>query len=628
MHFIKESDWRPSGIADLEPNAWTALRHDGNTCVVAGPGAGKTEFLAQRATYLLQTGKCPAPLRILAISFKKDAAENLADRVRQRCEAEQAQRFDSMTFDAFTKGLVDRFRTIIPESWRPTKRPDIIFPNRRDYENFLTRSRLSAPPEWQDEIASINPSTFEKNLVSKMSLPLTALEPNNEKDWLVKQWWSERLGKRPNSQLTFVMINRLSELLLRSNRQILRALRITYPFVFLDEFQDTTSAQYNFLHTVFYDTNAVLTAVGDDKQRIMGWAGALPDAFEQFISEFGASRIPLTFNYRSSPGLVQIQYIVAQVLDENVYAVESQTEEAIDEACAEIWKFRSVAAEAEQIGSWIAGDIENRNLTPRDYAILVRQTADRFETQLGQALSANGLCLRNESRKVGRTTLQDLLAEELTSLSIAILRIAVEQQSPKNWELTINALEKIRGLDPDDEIAGNRVHDEFSAFITELRKCTESTEPSAESSLVILDKIFCFLNLAELRQAYANYATGDNLEIAQEALQEYLSKCSETSETWLDCLDTFEGIAHIPLMTIHKSKGLEYDTVIFMGLDDNLWWSHTPGDYEGTATFFVGLSRAKQKVVFTYCEERGQPDGVRDLYEHLANAGVQEKSFP
>lgn len=77
MPLIAPEAWRPVGIEDLEPAAWEALRHPGSTSVVAGPGAGKTEFLAQRATYLLQTGVCKPPFRILAIAFKRDAADNL-----------------------------------------------------------------------------------------------------------------------------------------------------------------------------------------------------------------------------------------------------------------------------------------------------------------------------------------------------------------------------------------------------------------------------------------------------------------------------------------------------------------------------------------------------------------------
>lgn len=70
MSLVKPDQWKPVGIADLEPAAWQALRHTSSAYVVAGPGAGKTEFLAQRAAYLLQTGLCRQPARILAISFK------------------------------------------------------------------------------------------------------------------------------------------------------------------------------------------------------------------------------------------------------------------------------------------------------------------------------------------------------------------------------------------------------------------------------------------------------------------------------------------------------------------------------------------------------------------------------
>jgi len=112
---ISVADWRPIDVDDLEPSAWSALRDVGNVAVVAGPGAGKTEFLAQRAAYLLQTGICPWPYRILAISFKRDAAANLGRRVTARVP-EHANRFVSMTFDAFTKGLVDRFALALPRT--------------------------------------------------------------------------------------------------------------------------------------------------------------------------------------------------------------------------------------------------------------------------------------------------------------------------------------------------------------------------------------------------------------------------------------------------------------------------------------------------------------------------------
>jgi len=77
-------------------------------------------------------------------------------------------------------------------------------------------------------------------------------------------------------------------------------------------------------------------------------------------------------------------------------------------------------------------------------------------------------------------------------------------------------------------------------------------------------------------------------------------------------------------MTVHKSKGLEYDTVLFLGLDDQMWWSYNPGNPEGIATFFVALSRAKQRAIFTFCQSRGTRTRIADLYALLRTAGVPE----
>ncbi len=82
---IRRVDWQPVGVLELEPNALRAVTMiDENVVVAAGPGAGKTELLAQRADFLLRAGVTRYPRRILAISFKVDAARNLRDRVRVR----------------------------------------------------------------------------------------------------------------------------------------------------------------------------------------------------------------------------------------------------------------------------------------------------------------------------------------------------------------------------------------------------------------------------------------------------------------------------------------------------------------------------------------------------------------
>jgi superfamily I DNA/RNA helicase len=84
MSFIAPDEWRPSDGIQLDQDSLDVVRSQISQAVQAGPGAGKTELLAQRAVFLLQTNTCPAPKKILAISFKRDAAKNLKERVAKR----------------------------------------------------------------------------------------------------------------------------------------------------------------------------------------------------------------------------------------------------------------------------------------------------------------------------------------------------------------------------------------------------------------------------------------------------------------------------------------------------------------------------------------------------------------
>lgn len=614
-------DWQPVDIEDLEPNALRALRHEASTLVVAGPGAGKTEFLAQRAAYLLQTGLCPAPYRILAISFKVDAAENLARRVKSRSVESDSRRFVSLTFDAFTKSLVERFAAALPEHWRPSRPYEVFFPARGYIPAFLDETLQFAPSPWNSEIAGLSSTTFEAQTIGGQRLPAGPIVPNSGLEFATQRWWEARL--RPeHSTLTFTCLNRLAELAVRTNPQLGRALRVTYPFVFVDEFQDTTYAQYDFLLSVFSNGGPRITAVGDEKQRIMAWAGAREDVFAQFEHDFAAHRIPLTLNHRSSPGLVHIQQVVARAIDATASEVESKTASDIDDDVAQVWNFASGPAEASGIADWLQKDMAARGTHPRNYALLVRQRADRIEEQLSPEFNRRGIKLRNESRALGRTTLQDLLADEATRIAVALFRLGAHARFPEAWDQVADALLRLRAIDSSDDEASQQAQDDLAVFIRTIR--TELAEvPSPEGADALADRVFDFLDADAMRRVYPEYGSGERLEISIEAFRIHLKATAAASQNWIECLDLFDGQDSTPLMTVHRSKGLEYDTVMFLGLDDDSWWSHQPGGLDGLSTFFVGLSRAEQRVIFTYCEGRGRVK-VSDLYQLLGVAGVPE----
>ena len=277
------------------------------------------------------------------------------------------------------------------------------------------------------------------------------------------------------------------------------------------------------------------------------------------------------------------------------------------------------------MADWISKDIGSRGLSPRDYAILVRQTADRFEEKLAPAFAAKGLRLRNEAKIVGKMSLQDLLTDPVNRVAISILRLASIRKSPEAWAIAATTLPRIRNIDPDDDVKSHKIENELLAFIAELRTQLVKSPPSAENAKLISARILELLDLGDVKRAFPEYHSGEALEIAAEAFTLHLAESATSTDTWINCVDAFEGIGQVPLMTVHKSKGLEYDTMIFVGLDDSSWWSYTPDNPEGLATFFVALTRAKQRAVFTFCGARGDRTRIADLYSLLTKAGVQEE---
>lgn len=617
---VEPADWKPVGVSQLEPSAWDALRHEGSSFVVAGPGAGKTEFLAQRAHYLFQTRACPPPHSILAISFKRDAARNLADRVRARTP-DSVHRFDSLTFDAFTKGLVDRFRAALPEPWTMRGDYQVNYPRRGEITSYL--DALAAKiPDWAAEIAALPRSSFVSEVVGTHQLSPGQRDPRNARELASLGWWERRYRSADPQQVDFVMLNRLAELVVRTNPAIRRALLLTYPFVFIDEFQDTTFAQYSFLHSVFGSERTVVTAVGDSKQRIMGWAGAVGDAFEQFKTDFAAARFELSWNFRSSPTMTSAHYVVAKAFDIDVSPAASRVTATIQGNPLEIWHFADTCTEARFVAEWITNDAANSGRSPDCYALLARQKTAELQPLLKRELSKCGIRLRNDDDEVGELRLQDLLADGFAMRTLDILRLAASPGGNGDaWTRVCDLITRLHVHTADDDTVPPS-HRALEDFITDRRRWMLDNPPGASAIQSAVNAVVEYLGVPAIQSAFPTHRQPAYLQDTIDALTVRLQDVREGSNSWNDLCDRAEGRGAVPLMTIHKSKGLEYHTVIFLGLDDSQWWSFRQDPDEATRTFFVGLSRAEQRTIFTFCEARGGRENIRPLYDLLAEAEV------
>jgi superfamily I DNA/RNA helicase len=629
---VPPDQWQPHGIATLEDAAWDALIAD-SVAVTAGPGAGKTEFLAQRASFLLETGRCRAPQRILAISFKKDAARNLRERLKERVP-EQVDRFASMTFDAFTKSLVDRFGTLLPPAWAMTDDYRISFPSRGEVEDFLSDTAREAPDEFRDDIYQLPPAKFLSDIVGPTPLQAEPEDPTTGTEYAITEWWSHNYRRDGAPVVDFIMLNRLAELVVRSSPQLQQALRVTYPHVFVDEFQDTTYAQYTFLASVFPSASTTVTVVWDDKQRIMGWAGALPNAFVQFSTDYADTHFELEQNFRSRQELVDLQHRFARRLNTSARPQVSKvigTEDGV--APVQAWDFSTTQREARTVAAWIAADIEGSGRPPSQYALIARQQVANLEPTLASAFAEQGLSVRNDDASVGVLKLGDVLKDDLVELLIGLVQLGVSRGGqPEAWRSVTATLTRARPEGSSREV-GSRLDDELSEFLTSLRAWFAATplsqtvrgaDPVDEDAIAeaLASQLAGFLRLDEAASKRMFADRAEDIEERLAAFKIRLTWALQQVDEWPDVAAAFMDEDAVPLMTIHRSKGLEYHTVFFIGLDGDQWWAHTRDTVESTMAFFVGMSRAAERLIFTSCDQRGSRRRIADLYAELEAAGV------
>ncbi len=513
-----------------------------------------------------------------------------------------------MTYDAFSKSILDHFRFALPEHLRPNAAylvndVDIIDAafKKAGYNNPLNLSVYKLRSYYERVLDSVE-LPFSQNTLGEAVWKL-----------LLKGFDDYK------SSLSFKMICILAEFIIRINPKIKIGLQLTYKNVFLDEFQDTTDLQYKLVKQCFLNSDSIMTAVGDNKQRIMVWAGARKTIFSDFQTEFKSETKRLIINHRSAPRLVDLQRKMYASLNENDSTVCVSDKWAPDDGTITLFIAEDEDVEAKIIAEQISSGIE-----PNKLCILCKQKPQEYAPKIIAELNNHQICARIEN------DYQDLIKEPFVGMLITLLRLAVDRKRPDDWEFIVSTTAEILSINSLQSNADYfRMQENLDAEIEQLSIMMKSIA-CKKDFYVLLKHAIKFWGIKRIKAFFPTYSQGKYLyDILNKFLNYMWLELETTQMDWMLAIENFEGLHSVPIMTIHKSKGLEYDAVYFVGLEDSAFWSFKNQPEEDRCTFFVALSRAKKEILFTFCKYRHTSkypkqshNQINEFFELLKTPGV------
>jgi len=527
---IAPAEWSPVAVETLEPGAKAAITLiKGNAVVIANPGSGKTELLAQRADFLFKTAVCRYPKKILAISFKTDAAHTLRRRVRDRSGFAYAHRMDSLTFHAFARRLIQIYRPLLTGA-----------------DRLQTGFRVG-------------------------------------------------LVRVDETQVAFKELVPLAQKLIGKHPMIKRSVAAAYSHVFLDEFQDCTAEQYKLISSLFKGTTIGVTAVGDAKQKIMGWAGALDGVMERFAIEFGAARLALVHNWRSAPAIRRVQNRMILRMEPASAVVEKEIGGDGGAVCLSGFEEEQAEASfiAERIHAWI-----KEGVPAHEIAILHIRQSELFNQPIAVELDRRGIPYRNEQE------LQDLASEPLAELVIGLLRVLGKKPAPDAYAFVLHALSS---EDDDNQVDWVRKLHRSRDAVAKVHDVEQAKRALGEVRVLIGS-----LGATSILALSSDYDTGR----IEELLANIYSVLTELVDKYRDLekvVARFRDEGSVRVMTIHKCKGMEFECVIMPCTESETWWGN---EIENRSSFFVGISRAKRCLDVTHASRRSKPDGFSNRWNY------------
>jgi len=609
-----------------------------NQLILAGAGSGKTRVLVHRIAWLIQVEQL-SPYSIMAVTFTNKAAREMRSRLDELF-SETGQFFNSRAMWVGTfHGIAHR---LLKAHWQDANLP----------QNF-----------------QILDSDDQLRLIKRVCQSLNIDEdkwPPRQAQWYINAQKDEGLRPQHIQETadpfirTMLQIYRaydadcqrggmvdFAEILLRAHElwlnkpAILEHYRQRFPFILVDEFQDTNSVQYAWLR-MLAGKDTCVTAVGDDDQSIYGWRGAKIENIQRFSQDFTHTQIiRLEQNYRSTSTILKAANAVIANnhgrLGKELWTEGDQGEKiSLYSAFNEQDEARFIV---ERIQDWVKQGKDRATC-----AILYRSNAQ--SRVLEEALLREAI----PYRIYGGQRFYDRL--EIKN-AIAYLRLIANPHDDAGFERVINTPTRgIGGKTVDDirefaraegcslwqaavlmldkRVLASRAATAVTGFLQLVHQLTEAANAvDVKGDVLSLDALMQKVlddtglmifhqnekgekgqargeNLQELVNACRAFEPEEDDELAS-PLQQFLDTAAlDAGETQAD---EFEDA--VQLMTLHSAKGLEFPLVILAGVEEGLFPHKMSADdperlEEERRLCYVGITRAMEKLLITYAETRRQ----------------------
>lgn len=638
---------------------------DGPLMVIASAGSGKTKMLIHRVASLLVKG-VPAT-NIMVVTFTNEASNTIKNRLEEMI-GDNGQYVAAGTFHKIIMGNVLQ---AYPESQYLAKLginvQELSILDDKESGSLLKESIGELPDhdlQYLEE-KEIGTDYFEKTMSEERAKGndvydfFTSIIPggsNEQPMRIVANVWRKYNEKcRVMKGIDFDDILLVADKLLKHEKNIAEDLSRRFKYIMLDEYQDTNPVQMSIMDSIAkYHRN--ICVVGDEKQSIYRFRGADINVILTFMKRYpDAKQVIMNQNYRSFSPVILVANAIANSMKQKLSDGQMIAERKVDEDPEIIKKrrqnnysiieFNDEQSEAKTITKAIIRDISS-GVKPNEIAVLYRNRA------LKNAIERQLVDHNVKYRLVGDTSFyQKAEVKDVIAMirfifnpwdSVAALRVL------KASTLPISADSARRSMQ-DDGINAHEFLKKQSQRRLTAKKKGETEAPFSEAA----KKVRPFLNLCKMMRESANYQDSaqyirdilgeiwdiylrPNIEkkdkndsektsdVRTENVKHILKKVQESLEAGKSMTEIIEDLSfmidnqgensrdkenEINLMTLHASKGLEFDNTYIIGHDSITTHGENQDENEieeSRRLTYVGCTRAKKKLALSYSLERMQ----------------------